>query len=230
LYFFRLSLLAPLMVSSFFLSGQTALWGGVAVEKEVNSSWAYQGEVEWRSKLSAGAIPVYLFNLNASWEATDGTSISPGIRYEVDGEGGGKEIRLLTDLNYGKPFGDSPFGHQTRIRLQRDYVLQGGTQTAFRFRPGLYFRPANPWKIILESELRYRFDLGYLNRMRYTFAVDYEFSDLLAIDLFYRREDRYVEGNFSRSLSILGVYLAYHLPNRKKEEFEPRRPFGRQYN
>ncbi|WP_173021592.1 DUF2490 domain-containing protein [Lewinella sp. W8] len=212
-------------------SAQTALWSGLAVEKEVNSRWAYQGEIEWRSNLETGAIPTYLFNLSTSWEAIPGGNISPGIRYEVDDDGGGAEIRLLTDLNYSRPFGQSRFGYENRIRVQRDILLDGGDpQTAFRIRPGAYFSPAGNWKITLESELRYRFDLGYVNRMRYTVALDHDFSEALALDLFFRIEDRYVENALTRSQNIIGIYLAYHLPNGKEQDFPPRRPFGRQYN
>lgn len=213
------------------LSAQTEAWTGVAFEHEVTEKWGYVIDVEHRRALTDSPEATFLFLLAANRSLVKNLSITLGSRYEPSANGDAATLRVFSDLNYKIPLGKSPFTLESRLRYQQDRSPQadGPTEERFALRPriGMSTEIIEGLNLIVEYEGRYRFDeRNEWSRVRYTAGLEYEVSDRISLELFWRQEDRINQAT-PISTTIFGLYVDYTLPDNRERNWKYRHPFGR---
>ena len=223
--FFILFLTFPVL-----LSAQTEAWTAIAFEHEVSKRWGYVIDVEHRRSLVEDPNGSYLFVLAGNRPIMKNLSLTFGSRYEPAANGDPGTLRFFSDLNYKLPIGDGPFTLESRLRYQREYQEQEGSnlyRVALRPRIGMAAKLSDRFKAVVEYEGRFRFDTrNEWSRVRYTVGLEYDVSDRLTFELFGRQEDRINDGGV-RSDVIFGLYANYTLPDSRDRDWKYRHPFGR---
>lgn len=223
--FFLLFLILPIL-----LPAQTEAWTGIAFEHEVSERWGYVIDVEHRRSLVEGPNGSYLFVVAGNRPLMKNLSLTVGSRFEPAANGDPGTLRFFSDLNYKLPIGESPFTIESRLRYQREYQEQEGSnlyRVALRPRIGIAAKLSDRFKVVTEYEGRFRFDdRNEWSRVRYTLGLEYSASDRLSLELFGRQEDRINAGGV-RSDVIVGLYVNYTLPDSRDRDWKYRHPFGR---
>lgn len=210
------------------LRAQTELWTGMSFEHEVNPRFGYAFEGEHRAPVGNFVNGETLLHAIGNVFLGEGLNGALGTRYQAR-RGDGDEYRVWADLNLKRELGDGPWTLATRLRYQQDRLTTGeseGRQNAFRALGAVTYTLTDGLDLAAEYEVRYRFDLGGWERWRYTLGVEIALADNLDLDVFYRLDDPVME---SGRVPIVGLFIAYVLPDRREREWDYRRPFGRRF-
>lgn len=222
---FYLILLFP---SVFF--AQTEAWTGVAMEHEVSKKWGYLIDLEHRRSLIDVPASTFLLLGAANISLADQLSLSLGTRFEPAANGDDATLRLFTDLNYKLPISTSRFTLEGRLRYQQDRPPgEDGSKRRVSLRPriGLATKISERFTAVAEFEGRFRFDQRQeWSRVRYTAGLEYKATKSLALEIFWRVEDR-INQAVPFSTTIFGLYADYTLPDKRDRAWKYRRPFGR---
>ncbi|MBB4077863.1 hypothetical protein GGR28_000464 [Lewinella aquimaris] len=213
------------------LTAQLQLFSGFSFERELDTKWAYELEVEHRQTINTGRDNRVLLLLAVNRKISDVLSITPGLRltprYDPDVK---TELRTFADLNYALPLGKGPFTLEGRLRLQHERDIHENAtrhRAAIRPRAGLAYEVLPFTELVAEYEARFRLDRnGQFSRHRYTLGVSQKVSTRISIVSFIRLE-RKVNVTDPSSQPTMAIYLNYLLPNARDREREYRRPFGR---
>lgn len=220
-----------LLLSYSVLYAQSESWNGLSFEHEVSPDWGYAFELEYRTPFSAATSGSYLFLLAGNRKLAKNLSLTAGSRYELGRKGEPSTLRVFSDLNFKLPLGQGPFTLESRLRYQQDRPPgEDGSlrRVAVRPRLGLALELTEKVSAVAEYEGRFRFDQrNEWSRLRWTTGLAYTASDRVAVEVFYRQEQR-INVASERTDKIIGLYLDYTLPDRRKRDWDYRHPFGRQ--
>lgn len=229
----RYFILLVAILSVATLAAQLEAWQGVSFEHEVNPRYGYVLEVEYRSTFKDYGRGEYLFLGGLNRKLGREFNLTVASRFQNGGPEDPAEIRLLADLNFSRKLGETPLTLKARFRSQRDWPLNANTEfptTDIRPRAGLDCRLNDRLTAFLEYEGRYQLDQRRREwtRVRYTGGLEFELTDQLNLELFYREEDRINNGEGSnRTDKIVGLFLGYTLPDDRERDWKYRQPFGR---
>ncbi len=219
-----------LSLSPFLLLAQTESWTGLSFEHEVSDRWAYVVETEQRRSLSAAPEETFLFLVAGNRALAKNLSLTFGTRFEPAAHDASGTIRVFSDLNYKFPLGDSPFTLESRLRYQQDRPPgEDGSLRRVSVRPriGLATELSDRFVMVGEFEGRFRFDRrDEWSRVRYTVGLEYNLSERINLEVFWRQEDR-INQLTPSSTTIFGLYADYTLPDSRKRKWKYRHPFGR---
>ena len=223
-------LICYLVVLPVLLSAQANLFTGASFEHEVTPRWGYEFEVEHRQQVKSGRDNRVLLLAAVNRLLSSGLDLTTGARltpyYGVDPT----VLRLFSDLNYRYPLVTDRLALEARLRSQyeRNFTEAGRrNEVAVRPRLGLAVRAAAHTEMVLEAELRYRFDVyDRIVQQRFTLGVEQLLSTRIRLDTFARME-RDPGDSGSGTQPFFGVYLLYVLPDRRDRDWEYRSPFGR---